>query len=320
MPELSEFNIIERYFAPLAGPPGLALQDDAACFSPAPGDDLVISKDLLVAERHFFGDDRPQDIAFKAVSVNVSDLAAKGSKPKYYLLGLCLPKSRAEHNWLKNFTEGLADAQNTYGISLIGGDTVSTDGPLSISITAMGYVAKGAMITRAGAKVGDDIYVSGSLGDAALGLKAINSGRGQCDAFLKRYHRPQARQLLGSRLVGVASAAADVSDGLLADMQHICTASGVGARILQENVPLSDDAASSVENDSSLWPVVLSGGDDYEILFTAPSHNAAQIADLSQSLQLKITRIGTVRKDASLELVDCNGELRQVAAKGFQHF
>lgn len=316
----SEFEIIERYFAPLASPAALDLKDDAACFTPQPGRDLIVSKDVLVADRHFFPNDAPEDIAFKALSVNVSDLAAKGATPQHYLLGLILPKQYADHHWLKGFAKGLGEAQKTYGIQLVGGDTVSTEGPLCLSITAIGYVAEGAMIRRSGARIGDDIYVSGTLGDAALGLRAIKAGQGQLDQFYKRYHRPNARHALGKALLGIASAAADVSDGLLADARHICVASGVGARIFQTKLPLSKDAVDAIEQDEMLWPLVFTGGDDYEIVFTARPDRAGAVRKISQTLGLQITKIGVTIPGSAVELVDYTDKLVQVAGEGFEHF
>jgi len=317
---LSEFQIIERYFAPLASQVALGLKDDAACFTPPPGHDLIVSKDVLVADRHFFADDAAADIAFKALSVNVSDLAAKGATPQHYLLGLVLPKEFAGHHWLKGFAYGLESAQKTYGIHLVGGDTVATEGPLCISITAIGYAVEGAMIKRSEAKAGDDIYVSGTLGDAAFGLQAIKTGQGQTVEFSKRYHRPTARPELGKALQGIASAAADVSDGLLADARHICQASGIGARLFQAKLPLSEAGVKALEKDATLWPLVFSGGDDYEIVFMADPSNAAAVKKISQTLGLQITKIGVAIPGSAVELVDCTDKLVQVAGEGFEHF
>ena len=316
----TEFEIIQHYFAPLASSVALGLKDDAACFTAPAGQDLIVSKDMLVSERHFFAEDAPEDIAYKALSVNVSDLAAKGATPHHYLLGLSLPKAYAQHRWLAGFAKGLAEAQERYGIKLVGGDTVSIDGPLCISITAIGYVAEGTMIKRSGAQPGNDIYVSGTLGDAALGLLAIKTGRGHSDRFIQRYHRPQAQLELGQRLVGIATAAADVSDGLLADVGHVCAASAVGARLLQSKVPLSDDAAAEIVNDAALWPLILSGGDDYELVFTTDQSDGNMVAKLSQDLNIQVTKIGSIIPSTAMELVDSTGKLVQVAAKGFEHF
>jgi len=320
VPDPTEFEIIERYFMPLASAEGLGLKDDAACFRPPSGQDVIVTKDMLVAERHFFADDKPEDIAFKALSVNVSDLAAKGAVPQHYLLGLSLPKQYAEHGWLEGFARGLGDAQKTYNMTLVGGDTVSVDGPVCISITAFGYVSEDTMVKRSGASVGDDIYVSGTLGDAAFGLRAIQAGQGQRARFLRQYHRPLARAGLGNRLTSIATAAADVSDGLLADLNHICSASSVGARLYQAKIPLSDDAKNELAKDTSLWPLILSGGDDYEIVFTARSKCTDAVAKLSQELGLQLTKIGVVTPGPGLELVDCTDKLVQVAATGFKHF
>jgi thiamine-monophosphate kinase len=316
---LNEFDMIARYFAPLAGPEGLGLLDDAACFTAPKSCDLVISKDILVADTHFFADGDASDIAFKALSVNVSDLAAKGAVPLHYLLGLSLPKA-IDADWLKGFAKGLSEAQATYGITLVGGDTTATQGPVTISITAIGSVNAGCMIKRSGARAGDDVYVSGTLGDAALGLQACNGVIPAATAFQARFDRPLARHTLGQSLVGIATAAADVSDGLLADLGHICKASGVGARVYEADLPVSDAGRLALANTPALKPQIWSGGDDYEILFTAPKEKATEIRQAAQKSGDTVHKIGQITAKKTVELVDPYGKLVQVDTKGYRHF
>ncbi len=314
-----EFDLIAQYFSPLAGKAGLELMDDAACIKARPGYDCIISKDLLVEGTHFFEGANPFDLASKALAVNISDLAAKGAKPALYFLGLSLPVT-IEENWVKSFSAGLQLAQNNYSIELAGGDTTSTHGPITISVTALGYVDEGSMITRSGAKVGDDIYVTGTLGDAAIGLRTLQKDASASGYLVARYHRPQARHKIGLSLQGIANSAADVSDGLLADLGHICKASKVGATVRREKLPLSPSTEAALRENSSFADLVWSGGDDYEILFTSSQSNRQQIEQLSSEVAVPITRIGTVEQNDGIRLVDHGGNLVQVNNVGFQHF
>ncbi|MEX0300658.1 MAG: thiamine-phosphate kinase [Kordiimonas sp.] len=314
-----EFDLIAQYFAPLAGEAGLELKDDAACIKARPGYDCIVSKDILVEGTHFFEGANPFDLAFKALAVNVSDLAAKGAKPAIYFLGLSLPTT-IEENWLKSFSAGLQVAQDSYPVELAGGDTTSTKGPITISITALGYVEESSMIKRSGAKVEDDVYVTGTLGDAAIGLKALQADPSASGYLVARYHRPQARLQIGLSLHGIANSAADVSDGLLADLGHICNASKVGVTIQQAKLPLSPSTEAALRENSSFADLVWSGGDDYEILFTSPRSNRQQIEQLSSEVAVPITRIGTVEQGEGVRLVDQSGNLVQVKNVGFQHF
>jgi len=314
-----EFDLIATYFRPLAGPEGLGLVDDAACVSVPNGNDLVVTKDLIVEGVHFIGDEPAQDIAWKALAVNLSDLAAKGSTPSHYFLGLSLPADRSEA-WVAEFASGLRACQDAFGIRLAGGDTTASRSGVTISITAMGSLPSGTMITRSGATVGDDIYVSGSLGDAALGLKMVQGDLDCAPALKERYQRPMPRVALGQMLRGVASACADVSDGLLADLGHICAASGVGARVDQARLPLSGEAATLVGRDSALWPCVFSGGDDYELVFTAPRQQADHLAGIAGDCDVPLTRIGMIEAGKECHLVDQEGNLVQSAHQGYQHF
>lgn len=287
----SEFDLIERYFAPLATHGGaFGLKDDAAQFG-----DFVLTKDMVVAGVHFFPDDPPKTIAQKALRVNLSDLAAKGAQPLGYLLGLNLPKNTTEE-WLAAFQSGLAADQAEFGLSLLGGDTVYSDGPLSISITALGKASKTGMVRRTGAAVGDLIIVSGTIGDAWLGLK---ERLGQLNfptisnRVLDRYHVPQPRAALGLALADVATSSADVSDGLLADLDTIAQASGVHFRLEALKFPLSDAARQWLSHQKVPNPVPLwTGGDDFEIIATVPPQT--DIASLAEKGNAAISVIGRV--------------------------
>ena len=252
-----EFALIERYFRPLAGDAGaFALTDDAAVYRQRPGEDLVVTTDMIAAGIHFLADDAPASIARKALRVNLSDLAAKGATPFGYLLGLALPGDWTE-SWLAGFARGLKSDQERYGVTLIGGDTIRAADALTISVTALGRIPKGRMVTRAGARPGDAIYVSGTIGDSALGLAAmqgrIDAGEGRgAKHLIDRYLHPQPRMALAPVLRRHASSAMDVSDGLIADLAHICDVSGVGAEIEAPLVPLSPPARRLVAGDPAL--------------------------------------------------------------------
>ncbi|WP_321392022.1 thiamine-phosphate kinase [Emcibacter sp.] len=309
-----EFDLIENYFAPLAskGPPAFGLQDDAAVFHPPTGQDLVFTKDALVASVHFLENDAPELVARKALRVNLSDLASMGAEPVGYLLALALPRHfDAEHReeWVSRFASGLAEDQKQYSLSLFGGDTVSTPGPLTITLTAIGSVEKGRALHRFGAKVGDHIFVSGSLGDAALGL-AILQGVLQEENLdvrkflVERYHLPRPRLALGRRLTGLATAAMDISDGLMADLGHLCDASGVGAHIFDFNLPVSGAAGKVLERLPGYKNRIWGGGDDYELLFTVPEQHLAVVDALSVELGLALTEIGQIVEDRHVRLLD----------------
>jgi thiamine-monophosphate kinase len=319
MPE-GEFEFIARRLRPLATAPGaLNLIDDAALLDPAQGQQLVLTKDAMVAGVHFLEGDPPGQIAQKLVRVNLSDLAAMGAAPLGYLLALARPKEIADE-WLAEFCAGLAADNAAFGIALLGGDTVSTPGPLTLSLTAIGEVPKGAALLRGGAKPGDDVWVSGTLGDAMLGLKVLQGGLDVTDdarAYLiKRYRLPRPRLALGQALRGVASAAIDVSDGLVADLGHILEASAVGAELRAEALPLSPAA----RDPPGARDAALSGGDDYELLFTASPERRAVIAALARRLDLPLTRIGEIRAGSAMSILDAKGQAIEPASKGWQHF
>ena len=247
---LGEFARIARFFAPLALPGGLKLRDDVALIAGPRGEQYVLKTDAIVEGVHFFPDDPPGDVARKLLRVNLSDLAAKGATPVGYLLTMALPKSRGDR-WLAAFSRGLAADQRKYAIGLFGGDSDATRGPVVLSLAAIGRITKDRAVLRSGARPGDVVYVSGTLGDAAFGLAALKGQLQQLAPaarryLVRRYRLPEPRLKLGKRLVGTAHAAADISDGVVADLGHICKASGVGAIIEAARLPLSAAARSVI--------------------------------------------------------------------------
>lgn len=333
-PGLGEFELIARFFAPLAaGRPGaLGLLDDAALLDERPGWSLVVTTDTIVAGVHFPVDAAPADVACRLLGVNLSDLAAMGAEPAAYLLALALPQAWEEAElevWLEGFAGGLAAGQRAHKIALVGGDTVASPGPLTLTLTALGQVEAGQALLRSGATPGERVYVSGSIGDAALGLRLLEGrfaglGAAKRAFLLDRYRRPQPRLALGRRLCRLAGAAADVSDGLVADLGHICTASGVGARIDAERVPLSAAAAAAIGSDPALLALALTGGDDYELVFTAGPSRDAEVAALAGELELPLTAIGEIVSlpsggGAMPVMVARRGTAMAIAAAGWQH-
>ncbi len=352
MPIANEFSIIAKYFKPLAAgfTGSLNLSDDAAIIAQLPDSELVITKDAISQGIHFIGNEPPELIAGKALRVNLSDLAAMGATPLCYFLALMLPKNTSEQ-WLEKFAGGLKQTQEEFNISLAGGDTTATEGSLSISITAIGTVPKGAGLKRSGAKAGDDIYVSGTLGDSALGLlscqrRLASSSDSPIDAslrwhdkdfFINRYLTPEPRIKLGEKLRGTATSAMDISDGLAQDLGHICTASNVGAIIYAEKIPISKChpalVAGSGENHTDLTyntrprnecgvtiEKALTGGDDYELLFTAAADKRQFIAALAKPLNMPLTLIGQITQDKNIIILDKNNDILQLDKKGFAHF
>jgi thiamine-monophosphate kinase len=326
-----EFELIARYFAPLAeGFPGaFGLLDDAAVISPPPGHELVAKSDAIVGGIHFLHGDPPDLIARKALRVNLSDLAAKGAVPRAYMLDIILPSSVTEE-WIASFTRGLAQDQEAYGVHLIGGDTDSTSGPVTIAIMAFGDVAAGQLIRRCGAGDGDTLFVTGTIGDAALGLDVLRGALPGLDAgaaaeLVDRYRLPRPRVALGPRLAGIASAALDVSDGLLADLRHLCDASGLGALIEESRVPLSSAARAALALSPGRIASVFAGGDDYEILFTAPQSAMEGLSALSSTYGVPITAIGRMEPLAAgggAEVTVLDGSRRPLAFEraGWTHF
>jgi len=313
-----EFTLIARYFRPLtAGSPGaLDLNDDAALLDAPEGRQLVMTADALVAGVHFFPEDAPDLIARKMLRVNLSDLAAMGAAPLGYLMTCAFPKTITE-TWLAGFSAGLARDQMEFGIKLLGGDTVSTPGPLTLSVTAIGSVEPGRELRRSGAKAGDLIAVSGTLGDSALGLARI---QGKIAPFfgdeelIERYLLPQPRLALARRLIGLATSAMDVSDGLVADLGHICAASGLSATIEAPKVPLSKPARHLLDEDPQRLVTILTGGEDYELLFTVPAERSDELA------RLPVTIIGRMEAGQGTTVVNAAGQKLDTGKGGFQHF
>jgi thiamine-monophosphate kinase len=316
MPE-GEFEFIAHRLRPLATAPGaLGLVDDAALLDPRPGMQLVLAKDAMVAGVHFLADDPAGQIAQKLLRVNLSDLAAMGAAPIGYLLALARPKE-IEDDWLGAFCDGLAADNAIFGISVLGGDTVSTPGPLTLSLTAIGDVPKGEALLRGGARLGDDIWVSGTLGDAALGLAVL---QGKLDVpeqprarLIERYRLPQPRLVLGQALRGLAHAAIDVSDGLIGDLGHVADASGLGAVIRADLLPLSGKLPGARE-------AALTGGDDYELRFAASSDLREALVRLATDLDLPLTRIGRMEASPGVRVIDAAGAKVAVRGAGWRHF
>ena len=325
-----EFALIDRYFAPLSrGFPGaVGLRDDVAVIAPAPGCELVLKSDAIVAGVDFPADEAADLVARKALRVNLSDLAAKGASPRAYMLDLILPNS-IDEAWIAAFAAGLAQDQAEYGVHLVGGDMSSTPGPATIAIMAIGEAPAGRIIRRAGARAGDIVYLSGTIGDAALGLAVLQGRSVAADAagaafLVDRYRLPRPRVALGPRLMGLANAAIDVSDGLVADLHHICEVARFDAVIEAPRVPLSDAARAMLVAQPRLLATILTGGDDYEILFTAPSAATADIAALSCALDLPITAVGRLAKPAGdaprVTVLDGAGQAIALGAEGWTHF
>jgi thiamine-monophosphate kinase len=320
---MSEGEIIAKYFAPLArdNSGAFGLRDDCARFTPTPGTDLVVTVDAVAEGVHFFSNDDPEDIGWKALAVNVSDLASKGAAPRIYLLSIAFPEE-PEPGWLSRFSRGLDQAQSAFGIVLAGGDTDRRPGPLSITITAIGEVPYGAMVLRTAARRGDIIVVSGTLGDAALGLKLRLSPElarpwglddGDQDFLRGRYLRPQPRIALAPAVRDFASASMDISDGLAKDLDRMCRASGVSSHVRFADVPLSRDA--------TLSEVIVAGGDDYEILATVSERNLSLLRDAARALGQHLTPIGMIDEmGAGVRFTASDGELMHFSALGWDHF
>lgn len=321
---LGEFGRIRRFFAPLAGPGGLGLRDDAALVDCAPGRCLVVTVDAMVEGVHYLPDDPPELVAKKLLRVNLSDLAAKGARPLHYLLTTALPASFGDE-WVEHFAAGLADDQQRFGVDLLGGDSVMTPGPATFSLTALGDVAAGAEILRGGARPGDRIWVSGTIGDACLGLQVLRGEHVPLDpieraALVARFQVPEPRTVLGPRLAGIAHAMCDVSDGLIADLGHICDASEVGAVVDLARVPLSAAAARLAALDPALPVRLATAGDDYELLFAAPPVATEAIERLAAELSLAITPIGAIEPGSGVRLLGPDGQQIPITVPGYRHF
>lgn len=325
-----EEAMIQTYLAPLAtGYPGaFGLVDDCAAIAPPAGMDLVIKTDPVRAGVHFFADDWPEDIAWKALAVNVSDLSAKAATPLVYLAALSFPDAPGD-DWMRRFADGLRAAQTAFGCHLIGGDTDRAAGPISIGITAVGTVPHGQMVRRTGAEPGDAVFVTGTIGDAALGLLV----RSQAEVaqtwpiaeaarahVLDRYLRPQPRLGLRRALLAHATAAMDLSDGLAKDFDRMCRASGVAGRIEAAAVPLSLPASAVIAADGTWHGRLLSAGDDYEILCTVPAGVASAFQAMAAADGVTVTRVGDVAAGAGAVIAGADGTPVKFARSGWDHF
>lgn len=323
-PRLGEFERIARFFAPLAAPGALGLRDDVALIDGPEGQQYALTTDAIIEGVDYFPADPPDLVARKLLRVNLSDLAAKGVKPFGYLLITALPAARDEA-WLAAFAAGLAADQKEYGIALLGGDSSATPGPATLAVTAIGTIAKGKAVLRSGAQAGDLIFVSGTLGDSALGLGLLKgeiAGLSPEDqAFLvDRYRLPQPRVVLGQKLVGLVSAMIDVSDGLVADLGHLCAASGIAARIRASSVPRSEAARHALKGAKSRLSAILSGGDDYELLFTARPSLADRIGAVTREAGIMVTGIGSMEAGQGVHVCDDKGKEIAIAKAGYSHF
>lgn len=279
---------------------------------------MVLTTDLMVAGRHFLPTDAPDLVARKLLRVNLSDLAAMGAKPEGYLLGLAFA-DQLDPNFVHALAAGLKADQREFGCRLLGGDTVSGTGRLILSLTALGSVPVGEALRRNGARAGDDIYASGTIGDAALALMGLRGDLPDAVALRERYALPSPRLALGQRLRGIAGSCIDISDGLVADLGHICRQSGTGARIEAASVPLSDAAETLLHDRSELWPVVLGGGDDYELAFTVPPELRDRVMDAARDAGIAVHRIGCIIEGAGVEVLDAAGRPMDVGVGGFRH-
>ncbi len=323
-----EDSLIARYFRPIANHPGaLGLGDDAAILT-ASGDDVVVTTDAIVEGVHFLSDDPPDTVARKALRVNLSDLAAKGAIPAGFVLTLAL--RAVDDAWLAPFAGGLGEDAATYRCALLGGDTVSTPGPLMISITAFGHVARDKMVHRSGAKPGDRVVVTGTIGDAALGLDILRGGAVATDLaddaaarqlLVGRYRIPQPRTALAKAVRDHASAAMDVSDGLAGDLAKLCDASGVSAAIDAPSVPLSASAAKLLARRIVGIEAIVAGGDDYEILCTIPEDRFEAFAQEARLAAVAVTSIGTVIAGTSVpRFLDAQGSAIALPRLSYSHF
>jgi thiamine-monophosphate kinase len=315
----SEFELIHRHFVRPTRHSVLGAGDDCAILAPRTGYELLVSSDMLVSGTHFFADAEPEGLGWKTASVNISDIAAMGGEPRWITLALSLPA--ADEAWIAALAKGFSACCEAFGVDWVGGDT--TRGPLNLCATIFGEAPAGTTIRRSGARADDDIWISGQPGLAALGLQALlgnivlaDEARERC---LTALHRPQARVALGLALRGTASAMLDVSDGLAGDLGHILESSGVGGVLQEELLPLNALHAAGADTAQALH-ALLSGGDDYELLFTAPPGKCSEVLTLATTLAIPLKRIGRITAASGLTLESADGTRRPIAARGFDHF
>jgi thiamine-monophosphate kinase len=319
---LNEFELIRTYFAVQ----GLArddvvisIGDDAAVVRPQPGMEEVLTTDMLVADTHFFADADPRSIGYKSLAVNLSDLAAMGAEPAWFTLDLSLP--RVDPSWLEAFTCGLFELAARHRVQLVGGDTVR--GPLAVAIQLCGFVPAGTALRRTGACAGDCVYVTGTLGDAALALLQrqgeLTFSSAEREQLQHRLDYPEPRLAIGTALRAVATSCIDVSDGLLADLGHVLEASAVGARIALERIPFSKVYRQHRERLGG-WDLALTNGDDYELCFTVPRARQTELESLLSGCDCEVSYVGDIEAEAGLRIVDVGGELYAPMTHGYEHF
>ena len=320
---MTEFSLVDAIRARVAGAHdgvALGIGDDAALLDLRAGEQLVACTDTMVDGVHFLAGTAPADIGWKSLAVNLSDLAAMGAEPRWALLALTLPAG--DPRFVAEFADGFGELARLHAVALVGGDT--TQGPLAVTVTALGVVAPGAALTRAGARVDDEVFVTGTLGDAAGALRAIRDTRhdrsNEVDARLvTSMRRPQPRVTAGLALRGVASACIDVSDGLLADLGHVCTASGVGAELEADQLPVSRALQAMFDADACR-ALALAGGDDYELCFTVQPERAPAVEDAFAPFGLRVTRIGRIVAGTGVRALDQAGRPVEVPHPGWEHF
>jgi len=325
---VNEFDFIATYLAPLAGPGGLGLKDDAALLKPNPGKDLILTKDTMVEGVHFPKGHYGGETAGKLLRVNLSDLAAKGASPTGYLLSIAWPEGVDGASY-SGFAKGLRDVQDAYDFRLLGGDTTSITGPMVVTATLIGEVPTDEMVTRSGAKPGDDIWVTGTIGDAYLGLQSVlgNSLEPKPCAeallhFETAYYRPEPRLLFRKTLRQYATSCADVSDGLVADLGHIAKASDVSVLMEADKIPVSKYAGtwlSGQVNGSAAFKTLITAGDDYELIFTASVQYASYIRKAAKKIGLRISKIGTVQVGEGVSVLS-DGKVMLIKKQGYTHF
>jgi thiamine-monophosphate kinase len=317
-----EFEFIRDQLRPLTGgnPAALGLADDAALLAPSPGMEQVVASDMLVAGVHFLEADTLDVAGYRALVSNLSDLAAMGAEPLGYLASIAWP-SDFDEDARAQFVAGLAGAQANFPIDLLGGDTTSTSGPLTVSITVIGQVPTGQALFRKGARSGDDVWVSGTIGDATLGLDVVRGSLDHQPFLAQRYQAPEPRVPLGMALRGLATSCIDVSDGLIADAVHLAEQGGVGIELQGSMIPWSDPVLHWQEKEGEAGLIrLVTGGDDYELLFTVPSGQAAKILALSDSIGVALTWIGRVDDTDGVRFVGEDGNLLKIESTGFTHF
>lgn len=317
-----EFELIADLFAPLSGGDAraLGLADDAAVIPQRDGYETVVTTDTMVAGIHFLDIEEPETVARRLLRVNLSDIAAKGAEPVAYFLNLTLAADISD-GWLEAFARGLRTDQERYGLVLLGGDTTHTTGPLTLSITLMGEAPRGTAVRRSGARDGDVVMVSGTVGDAFLGLAALQAGEAAAGGLIERFQLPEPRLGLGLALRGIATAMADISDGLVADLGHICEAGGLGAEIDAAAAPLSREAHDRVATGQADLAALLTGGDDYELVFTVPPDRQSDALSAAAAAAVAVTSVGRMSSGrAGVVVTGPDGRPMAFDRPGYRHF